>query len=233
MLDIVIVGAGGFGREVYHWIKDSFSPTEYRIKGFLSRNHRDLDGFTLEERILGDENSYSAQAEDRFLLAIGSIETKKRVVERMKLGNAKFLTLIHPTAVVASSARMGEGVVICPFALISNHVVLGDFVMMNFHSSVGHDTTVGAYSVFSPYATANGFAHLAAEVFLGTHATVTAYRKVGLGAKISANSVAMQDVPARSFVFGVPGKIKTILAPTSEIHELLTNDAQPGGHAEE
>lgn len=216
MLDIVIVGAGGFGREVYHWIRDSFSPSEYRIKGFLSRNHRELDGFSLEETILGDENSYSAQEDDRFLFAIGSIETKKRVVERMKLGNAQFLTLIHPTAVVASSARIGEGVVICPFALVSNQVVLGDFVMMNFYASVGHDTTVGAYSIFSPYATANGFVQLEAEVFLGTHATVAAYRKVGRGARVSANSVAMEDVPARSFVFGVPGKIKTVLAPDCE-----------------
>jgi len=216
MLDIVIVGAGGFGREAYYWIKDSFSTTQYRIKGFLSTNPCDLDGFHFEETILGDENSYTARENDRFLFAIGNIETKKRVVETMKRANARFLTLIHPTAVVASSARIGEGAVICPFALVSNHVVLGDFVMMNFYSSVGHDTTVGAYSIFSPYATANGFSHLDAEVFLGTHATITAYRRVGRGAKISANSVAMEDVPARSFVFGVPGKIRTILAPDTD-----------------
>jgi acyl-[acyl carrier protein]--UDP-N-acetylglucosamine O-acyltransferase len=96
------------------------------------------------------------------------------------------------------------------FVLISDHVVLGEFVTMNFYSSCGHDTEVGNYAIFSPYATVNGFVKMDDEVFLGTHATVTGYRRVGLGAKISANSVAMNDVPARSFVFGVPGNIKTI-----------------------
>jgi hypothetical protein len=40
--------------------------------------------------------------------------------------------LIHRTGVVASSAGIGEGVILCPFVLVSDHVVLADFVMMNF-----------------------------------------------------------------------------------------------------
>jgi sugar O-acyltransferase (sialic acid O-acetyltransferase NeuD family) len=215
LLDIVIVGAGGFGREVYGWAKDAFPSAQYRIKGFLSDRPGELDGFGYEEKILGDDLSYSIQENDRFLFAIGNIEAKKRVGERMKLRAAQFLTLIHPTAVVAASACIGEGVVICPFALVSDHVVLEDFVMMNFYSSCGHDTRVGRYSIFSPYATANGFAHIEEEVFLGTHATVTANRKVGRGAKINANSVAMQDVPAGAFVFGVPGRTQMIFSTTT------------------
>jgi sugar O-acyltransferase (sialic acid O-acetyltransferase NeuD family) len=212
MLDIVIVGAGGFGREVYRWAKDSFPGTQYRVKGFLSSRPEDLDGFGFEEKILGDDVSYAVQENDRFVFAIGSIEAKKRSVQRMKARNIKCVNLIHPSAVVASSACLGEGVIVCPFALVSDHVVLGDFVMMNFYSSCGHDTKVGKYGMFSPYATANGFVTMDDEVFLGTHATVTGYRKVGVGAKISANSVAMDDVPAGGFVFGVPGKVKTIFS---------------------
>jgi sugar O-acyltransferase (sialic acid O-acetyltransferase NeuD family) len=215
LLDIVIVGAGGFGREVYRWAKDSFPPTEYRIKGFLSDRPCELDGFGYEEKILGDDLSYSIEENDRFLFAIGNIEAKKRIVARMKVRSAQFLTLIHPTAVVAPSARIGEGVIVCPFALVSDHVVLGDFVMMNFYSSCGHDAKVGNYTVFSPYATANGFADIEEEVFLGTHATVTANRRIGRASKINANSVAMRDVPAGAFVHGVPGKTAMIFSPES------------------
>lgn len=216
MLDIVIVGAGGFGREVYRWAKDSLPGAQYRVKGFLSSRPEDLDGFGFKEKILGDDVSYALQENDRFVFAIGSIEAKKRSVERMKARGIKCVTLIHPSAVVASSARLGEGVILCPFALVSDHVVLGDFVIMNFYSSCGHDTKVGKYGMFSPYATANGFVTMDDEVFLGTHATVTGYRRVGVGAKISANSVAMEDVQAGGFVFGVPGKVKTIFSPDSE-----------------
>lgn len=216
MLDVVIVGAGGFGREVYQWAKDSLPGAQYRVKGFLSSRPEDLDGFGFNEKILGDDVTYPLQENDRFVFAIGSIEAKKRSVERMKKRGVKCVTLIHPSAVVASSARLGEGVILCPFVLVSDHVVLGDFVIMNFYSSCGHDTKVGKYGTFSPYATANGFVTMDEEVFLGTHATVTGYRRVGVGAKISANSVAMEDVPAGGFVFGVPGKVKTIFAPDSE-----------------
>jgi sugar O-acyltransferase (sialic acid O-acetyltransferase NeuD family) len=213
MLDIVIVGAGGFGREVYQWAKDSLPGDHYRLKGFLSSRPDDLDGFGIAEKVLGDDASYAVQENDRFVFAIGNIEAKKHSVERMKARGIKCVTLIHPTAVVASSALIGEGVILCPFVLVSDHVVLGDFVMMNFYSSCGHDTKVGKYGMFSPYATANGFVNMEDEVFLGSHATITGYRKVGAGAKISANSVAMHDVPAGGFVFGVPGKIKTIFFP--------------------
>lgn len=213
MLNIVIVGAGGLGREVYQWAKDAFPRTQYRVKGFLSNRPEDLDGFEQEERILSDDLSYAVQEDDRFLFAIGDIEVKKRIVVRMKARSAQFLTLIHPTAVVAGSAHIGEGVIVCPFALVSDHVVLGDFVLMNFYSSCGHDAKVGKYGIFSPYATANGFVTIEDEVCLGTHATVAAHRRIGVGAKISANSVAMQDVPARAFVYGVPGKTKMIFSP--------------------
>lgn len=210
MYNIIIIGAGGFGREVYNWAKESFSPKKFRIKGFLSSNPNDLNNFNFDVGILGHENSYNIKKQDRFLVAIGDIDIKKGVVAKLKKKGAQFLNLIHPTAIVSKTAKMGQGVIICPFVIVSDHVILDDFVLMNIYSSCGHDAKVGKYCVLSPYATLNGFAVLEDEVFLGTHSTVTPKRKIGFRSKISANSVAMHDVPARSFVFGVPGKHKVI-----------------------
>ncbi len=210
MLDIVIVGAGGFGREVHQWADDFFPSGQYRIKGFLSSNASDLDSTDTEGPVLGDEDSYDVQENDRFVLAIGDIDARKRMLGKLKNKGARFVTLRHGTAVVADTARIGEGVIIYPFATVSNNVVLGDFAVLNLYASCGHDCKVGNCCVLSPYATLNGFAVLEDEVFLGTHATVAAYRRVGRGSKISANSVAMYDVPAHTLVYGVPGKHKTI-----------------------
>jgi len=210
MHDIVIVGAGGFGREVYHWAKGCFSSKKFRIKGFLSKNSRDLDGLDIKLPILGDEDNYKIKKQDRFLVAIGDIGIKKRVVERLAKKGAQFLTLIHPTAIVASTAKIGKGVVICPFALVTDNVLVGDFAMMNIYSSCGHDSRVGKYCVLSPYATLNGFAQIEDEVFMGTHSTVTPKIRIGRNSKISANSAAMYNVPAGSIVFGVPGKHKVV-----------------------
>src|SRR5438552_15807924 len=109
MLDILNLGAGGSGREVYQCAKDSLPGNEYRLKGFLSSRPDDLDGFGIQERVLGDDASYAVQENDRFVFAIGNIEAKKHSVERMKARGIKCLTLIHPTAVVASSSVVVEG----------------------------------------------------------------------------------------------------------------------------
>ena len=206
MYNIVIVGAGGYGREVYYLAKDSFDFSKYQIKGFLSNNKSDLDNFDMKVEIIGDPDYYEAKENDRFLFAIGNIETKKRLVKRLKNKGAKFLTLIHPTSRVVETAKIGEGVIISSFCLVSDHAQLDDFVTMNGYSSCGHDAKVGKYCILSPYAALNGFVVLEDEVFLGTHATVLAHKKVGYQSKVSANSVVMRDVPPNRIVFGVPGR---------------------------
>ena len=210
---IIIVGAGGLGREVYHWTKAAYQGLEYEIKGFLAKDDPDLRSFGIDLKVLGDETSYRVQENDRMILAIGDIDIKVRVVATLKELGARFATLVHPTAQVASSAAIGEGVVICPFALVAANATIGDFVTLNFYSSCGHDSRVGSYSVLSPHAALSGSAEIGERVFMGTHSTVVPLRKVGSRSKISANSVAMKDVPAGSFVFGVPGKSQTIFAP--------------------
>ena len=204
--NIIIVGAGGFGREVYLWAKDSFSRDQYKIKGFLDDNPRILDNYDMNVGIIGNLNSHEIKNQDRFIFAIGDIDIKKRLIIKMKKRGAKFLTLIHPTAIMANTTKIGEGVIICPFCLVSDNVLLEDFVMLNIYSSCGHDAKVGSYCILSPYATLNGFVILEDEVFLGTHTTVTPYKRVGYKSKISANSVVMRDVPPNKIVFGVPGK---------------------------
>ena len=206
MLDIIIIGAGGFGREVYLWAKDSFPNDQYRIKGFIDDNPRKLDDYNMDINVIGNLDNYKIKKQDRFLFAIGDINGKKSLIIKMKKKGAKFLTLIHPTAIVANTAKIGEGIIICPFVTISDNVQLGNFAMLNIYSSCGHDAKVGNYCILSPYATLNGFVILEDEVFLGTHATVILYKKVGYKSKISANSVVMRDVPPNKIVFGVPGK---------------------------
>lgn len=210
LLNIIIIGAGGFGREVFNWARASFDPGKYMIKGFLSISASDLDGFDMEVGILGSEDNYLVEVNDRFIFAIGDISKKKLIIDKMKGQGAQFLTMIHPSAIVADTATIGEGVVICPFATVSDRCLVNDFTMMNFYSSCGHDSQIGKYCILSPYATVNGFSILDDEVFMGTHSTVTERKKIGCQTRISANSVAMYDVPPRSFVYGVPGKIATI-----------------------
>ena len=206
MLDVIIVGAGGFAREIVPWLWECFSPDEIRLKGFLARNQHELRNFELGASVIGDPESYMPHKNDRFILAIGDIDARRRTVEALTQHGASFLTVIHPTAVVAKSAVIGEGAVLYPFVTVSNGANLADFVHLSLYASAGHDSNVGRFCLLSPYATLNGFAVLKEEVFMGSHSVVGPGHTVERESRISANTSVLHDISALSFVHGVPGR---------------------------
>lgn len=203
MRKYIIVGAGGFGREVYKWALDSIKDME--CKGFIDDNLNALTGFQLNHNIIGKISEYEVQNDDVFVMAIGNISAKKVVVNILEEKGANFISLIHPSAIVFDTSRIGKGVIVCPFAIVSDSVELDDFSMMNIYSSCGHDAKVGKWSILSPYATLNGFAVLEEEVFMGTHSTVVSNVKVRKGSKVAANSFVRKTTAEDAIIVGVPG----------------------------
>ena len=210
---ILIVGAGGFGREVAEWAHDAWPAHRQLVAGMLSEDAGVLAGTRCPLPILGRPSDFQPVAGDSLVLGIGIPRVRRQVTESLLARGGRFLTLVHPTAVVAESARIGMGVVICPQAVVSVDTTLGDFAVLNYHTSLGHDAIVGDYSVLSPYATLGGSAAIGADVFLGLHATVGPRITVGDRTVISANSCALSPVPPDSLVYGVPGRSAPRLAP--------------------
>jgi len=204
---IIIVGAGGFGREVLQWVRDAWPQHAAKIAGFLSKDPHKLEGHATNLPILGQPAEFMPRPGDGFVLAIGIPGVRRQVTEPMLARGCRFLTLIHPTAIVMASAAIGVGSVICPYAIVSDAVRVGRFALLNYHSSLGHDATVGDFAVLSPYATLGGAAVLSDDGFLGLHASIAPDRTVGCRSHVSANSAAMQDVADDSLAFGVPARV--------------------------
>ena len=204
---IIIVGAGGFGREVLQWARHAWPEHTGRIAGFLSEDPHALDGHAATLPILGSPADFELRLGDGLVLAIGIRGVRREVAERLAARGARFLTMIHPTAIVADTAVIGAGTVICPYAVVSDAVRLGRFVLVNYHASLGHDASAGDFAVLSPYATLGGGACVASDVFLGLHATVGPAKRLGAGSVVSSNSVALVDVPEGCLVYGVPGRV--------------------------
>ena len=208
---ILIVGAGGFGREVLQWARDAWPEHASRIAGFLSAERDRLTCHEGSLAILADPDRYEPQAGDALLLAIGIPIVRRQVAESLTSRGATFLTLVHPTAIVVPTAAIGEGSIICPYAIVSDSARVGAFVLMNYHSSLGHDASAGDYAVLSPYATLGGNAHIGDDVFMGLHASVGPGRRVGACSKVSANSCALSDAPAESIIYGAPGRVGPLI----------------------
>ena len=208
---IVIVGAGGFGREVLQYLLDTFSSThECAVKGFVDDQPSDLARFGLPYRVLADTHTYEPSPGDRFVIAVGDPQTRMTLADRFASRGATFLRVVHPRAHVAASASLGAGCVLGPFATVGAHAAVGDHSVLTFCASVGHDAKVGRCCALSPHSVINGGATVADGVFLGSHAVINPLQSVGEGSKVAAGAVVYRDVPPRRLAAGNPAKTRPL-----------------------
>lgn len=207
MNDIIVVGASGYGREVFQYVKDLAAVRpDIRPKGMLD----DDPGLRAEpggEAIIGDTRTYAIQADDRFVVSAGNPAVRQALAERLAGRGATFFTLVHPTAYVSPTARIGTGCVVSPFASVGSRAQLDDHILLVMYASVAHDCTVGSFCSFSPYSAVAGGSVVGPRVFLGGHALVTPMRHVGQDSKIAAGAVVYRDVPEGSLAAGNPAKV--------------------------
>jgi sugar O-acyltransferase (sialic acid O-acetyltransferase NeuD family) len=205
---LLIVGAGGFGREVLGWARQiPQNQRDWDIAGFLDANPRALEGYPSDVSILGDPAHHAPSRDDRFLCAVGDPRTRMRVVEDLEARGGRFLTLIHPSVVVGPHCHIGEGCILCPGVVLTTNVTLGRLVILNVHSSVGHDAVVGDGCTLSGHCDVTGQAVLGRCVFMGSHATILPRARVGDHAVVGAGSVVLVKAPPRATVMGVPAKL--------------------------
>lgn len=208
MKDLVIVGAGGCGREALQWVRDiNEKENRWRIKGFLDDDLNALEGKKCSVSIISKVDGYEIEPDDEFICCIGSSKIRKMVVEKLKAKGAVFVTLIHPNAVVADSCTLGEGVIIYPYALISDNAVIGDGCIINMYSSVAHDSVLGEYCTISAHCDVTGMCKLGERVFMGSASHIVPGSKIGDDVYICAGSAVMARVRAGNKVLGNPAKI--------------------------
>ena len=206
MKDIIIVGAGGFGRELIEVIKliNREKPT-YNILGFINDDLHSLDNYEVgkEYRILGTIKDWQPTGNEVYAMAITSPAGKKKIAELLKPRGAQFETIISPRAFIADYVTIGEGTVITAFSVQEN-AKLGNFVTIA-GSLVGGTCEVGDYT------TSTGFANLTdakigSGVFIGSHAVVLNGLKVGDNCTICAGSIVFNNIKSGTKVWGSPAK---------------------------
>ena len=204
----IIVGAGGFGRELINWVGDCHSAGRLPpIAGLLDDDPSAMEGFPYSVGVLGTTADFVPQPGDRLVMAIGTPAIKQRVADLLAIRGGVFATPIHPTAVVAGSAKVGEGSILCPLSLVSADAEVGRFCSINALSSIGHDVRLGDYSTLSAHVDLTGAVSVGRNVMIGTGAKVLPRVKIGEGATIGAGSVVYRTVPAGRSVYAAPAKL--------------------------
>ena len=205
MTRVIVAVAGGFGRELAVYAREA----GFEVAGFLHdlRAHPgSLDGFDLGADVLGPAESYEPREDELVAIGLGDVAPRRELSELLLARGARLATIVHPTAWVAPTAVLGEGVVVAPFACVGPGSRVGDLTVLNTYACVGHDGIIGRCCVLAPFAVTNGWVTLEDEVFLATHAVVTPRHRVGAGSAVSAGSVVFHDVVAGSVMRGLPAE---------------------------
>lgn len=202
---LLIIGAGGFGREVLKWAQDiSMQERDWEIGGFLDANLGAFDEYDCNYPIFADPFTYFPRQGDCFICAIGHTTTKLRICRHLEARGAQFTTLIHPTATIGNRCTIGDGCILCPGSIITTDVKIGKYVTVNVQATVGHDAVIGEGCTLSGHVDITGFATLGEGVFVGSHAVVLPKAKVGDYAIIGAGSVVLKRIKSGVTVMGVP-----------------------------
>ena len=207
MKNLIIIGVGGFAREIYWHAKDSIGyGVEWQIKGFLDGDVK-LSAAAYEllpEKVLGDVDTYEICAGDVFTCAVGTPKARKVLIEKILARGGEFINVISKLAKIIPTAEIGRGVIISPFVGISDRARLGDFVALNAQTIIGHDAQIGNFSCVMPHVAISGGCKIGSKVFIGSGAVIMPKAKVEDNATVGAGCVVLKKVRAGVTVFGNP-----------------------------
>lgn len=204
MKDIIIVGAGGFGREALYLIEEINKVSlEYNVIGFIDDNLEALDKIKCHKKVIGTIKNWDPNVNEYFVNGIASPKGKEYVTSILKQKGAKFVTIVSPTARIGGFTEIGEGCVISG-SFIGDNVKLGCFVNVA-EAMIGQDSIIGDFSTLTGYVNIAS-AYLGKRVFVGSHSVVLNHRKIGDDVFICAGSIVFNHVKSGQKVIGNPAK---------------------------
>jgi sugar O-acyltransferase (sialic acid O-acetyltransferase NeuD family) len=212
MTPLVIIGAGGFGREVHDVVEavnleeKTAGISRFDFVGFLDDGPVDRDLIADRGPLLGGIDVLAELPLDvEYVIGIGSPTARRRIDELA--GHRGAATLIHPTATIGEHRMViGPGAIICSHVSITTNVTLGRHVHLNLNCTVGHDAILGDYVTVNPGATISGNVTLQDGVNIGTGAAVIQGKTVGAGSTIGAGASVVRDIPPGVTAVGVPAR---------------------------
>jgi sugar O-acyltransferase (sialic acid O-acetyltransferase NeuD family) len=214
--NLIIIGGGKLGRELYSWaIQTKEYKNEWIVKGFLDNRADILNDYNYAPPVLASSEDYIPELNDVFACAIGDPNIKKSLCDYIRNRDGKFINIIHPTVIMAENVKLGQGVVLCPYVVVSCDVVIGDFVTINMHSVLGHDVKIANHCQINVNVSINGNVELKEAVSVGSNAVILPDVVIENNAAIGAGSVVVRDVKPHQTVFGNPAKI---LSPDNSLN---------------
>ncbi len=196
MKNIVIIGAGDLGKEIVWLIEDinKIKPT-YVILGFLDDDWmKDRNTFA-GYRVLGGNARLEKLARSTPLSAVVAIQDgsiRRKIVESHP-DFKNWESIIHPTAVLASSSSLGTGCLVFPHVTVSVDTRIGDFGLLYIHSNVCNDCSIGNYTTIMTGASLSEHVQVGNECFFSTGSCIAPHKSIGDSVKVAIEATVGKD----------------------------------------
>ena len=206
MKNIIIIGAGGVGKEVA-WIIEQINevtPT-YKILGFIDDSKDKKDTAILGYKVLGNiEYLYETNYTGNVIIAIANYKFKKLIAEKLKKLDIKFSTIIHPSLRLHKSVEVGEGSILYEGSVISPNVKIGEHVIISPKCGIGHDSIIEDYVSLLWNVSISGNDIIKEGSLLGSGAVVIQNKKIIKETTIGAGAVVVKDIEEAGIYKGIP-----------------------------
>ncbi|MDF0727767.1 acetyltransferase [Cytobacillus sp. S13-E01] len=200
-MKVVLIGNGGHSKVIQDIIRsinelELLAILDDKYDGEMIINGKVYAPISFLERLL--------EKGTKVVVAIGSNVIRQSIVQKMNLNMESYLTLIHPSAVISTSAVIGYGTVIMPNAVINSDTTIGDQCIINTGAIIEHDNAIGDYSHVSPNATLTGNVRILEGVHIGASATIIPGIEIGEWSVIGAGSTVIKNIPPSTKAVGSP-----------------------------
>ena len=208
MKNIVIIGAGGVGRETSMLIEDiNHYKNEWLLLGYVDDNESLQGKFINGYKVIANIDWLNSITEETYAVCtVSDPKLKLSILGRIKNEKIKFANLIHPTAVVSNHVNMGEGIIIQAYCIVTTNVALGNHVQLNPQCGIGHDCSIGDYSSLYWNVNISGNVTIDEGCILGTKSTVLQQKHIGRWSILGAASTVTKDIPPYCTALGTPAK---------------------------
>lgn len=196
---IVIIGAGLHGQVVRNILG---SDKKYSFAGFLDDAQTGRD-------ILGQTRSIAEFCKSGFYFHIGiaDVNLREKFFNLIKKQRGKLVNIIHPTACLEKSVKLGEGVFVGANAYININTSIGDNAVINNGCLIEHDNNIGQHCHLAPAVVIGGSVKIDEKVFIGLGSTIRNGIHIGAGTVVGMGSNVISDVESMSVYYGNPAKL--------------------------
>lgn len=214
---LVILGGSGSGTIVVDAIAASVEAgVRLALLGFLN-DTLPRETLIAGAPVLGDFASWREQPSDVcFISAIPRAKEAFGRLERLRalgIPDERWATIVHPRAVVSTSASLGPGSYVGPNAVVETGVRGGAHAIVRGGAYVSHDVALGDFVFIGPNATVLGRSRIGDGAFLAANSVCRDGVSIGRYAVVGIGAVVHGDVGDHLVVVGQPARPISRLLP--------------------